>query len=153
MGNNQSISGSINRKYPQHPIVSVHVIIIKGNKVLLVKRAQPPSQGRWSIPGGVIELGESVNEAARREVLEECGIKIEIGKVLNIGENVIHDGKGLVQFHYILIFKLANYVSGEIHPGSDAAEVRWTTYEELDPLDMHPVARKTIQQVFETKDH
>ena len=152
MRNNQTTDGTFNREYPQRPIVSIHVVIIKENTVLLVKRAHPPSQGRWSIPGGVIELGESVNEAARREILEECGIKIKIIRILNIGDNIIRDEEGLVQFHYVLIFLLANYVSGRIHPGSDAAEILWGTYEELNSLDMHPLARKTVQQAFKTKD-
>ena len=144
-----SISESLNREYPQRPIATAHAVVFRRDRVLLVKRAHPPSQGRWSVPGGMVELGETIHDAAQRELREECGIEIEVGKVVNVVDIVIPDETGRIRFHYIVIDLLARYVSGEVHPNSDALEVLWATREELDTLDMHPLARKTTQQAFE----
>jgi ADP-ribose pyrophosphatase YjhB (NUDIX family) len=96
----------------------------------------------------MIELGETIYEAAQRELREECGIEIELGKIVNVLDSIVTDEKGHIRFHYVVIYLLARYVSGDVHPDSDASEARWTTCEELDTLDMHPFARKTVQQAF-----
>jgi 8-oxo-dGTP diphosphatase len=142
-------SESAQREYPRSPIVSAHALVFRAGRVLLVKRAHPPSQGRWSVPGGVIELGETIRDAARREVREECGIEVEVGTLLHVADHIIPDGSGRIRFHYVVIYSLARYAGGEAHPRSDALGVRWATREELDALDMHPVARETAQRAFE----
>jgi len=96
----------------------------------------------------VIELGETVHDAARRELREECGIEIELDRVVDVADHVLPDESGRVRFHYVLIYLLARYVSGEVRPGSDALAVRWATVEELDALDMHPLARQAVQRAF-----
>jgi len=144
-----NLSESLDREYPQRPITAAHAVVFRRDRVLLVKRAHQPSQGRWSVPGGMIELGETIRDAAQRELREECGIEIEVDKVVNVVDNIIPDERGHIRFHYVVIYLLARYVSGEAHPYSDALEVRWATREELDTLDMHPLARKTTQQAFE----
>jgi ADP-ribose pyrophosphatase YjhB (NUDIX family) len=117
--------------------------------VLLIKRAHPPSKGRWSIPGGAIELGETLHEAARREVREECGVEVEIDEVVDVVDNIVLDESGNVRFHYVVICQLARYVSGAARPNSDASEACWVTREELSTLDMHPLARQVVQEAFE----
>ena len=141
--------GPVKRYYPEHPIASIAVCVLKEGKILLTKRANPPSQGLWSVPGGVIELGETIQEAAKRETYEECGIKIEVGAVFNVENLIIPDERGNIQYHYIVTYLLAQHLSGEARPDSDALEVRWVTREELTNLDMSPVASRIYRKAFE----
>lgn len=138
----------MNREYPTRPIASASAVVLRGERVLLVKRAHPPSQGRWSLPGGVIELGETVQGAARREVYEECGVEIEAGEIINVADNIVRDENGRIRFHYILIYVRGYHVSGKARPSSDALDIRWATQEELDTLDVHPIAQRVVQQAF-----
>ena len=147
-GRAASSSACDDREYPRRPIGSAHAIVLQGDRVLLVKRAHPPSQGRWSVPGGVVELGETVRDAARRELREECGIEIEVDRVVDVADHILPGESGRVRFHYVVIYLLARHVSGEARPGPDALEVRWATVEELDVLDMHPLARRAVQRAF-----
>jgi len=133
---------------PQYPLVAASAIIFKEEKLLLIKRANEPSKGKWSIPGGIIELGETIYEAARREVLEECSIDIEITKIFNVMDNIIRDEDGSIRFHYILVDVLARYVSGEIKAQSDAEDCLWFTSEELAGLDMNPRLHEVLARAF-----
>jgi 8-oxo-dGTP diphosphatase len=144
------IPNPFDREYPSRPIPSVHALVFRGDRVLLVKRANEPSQGLWSVPGGVIELGEGIYEAARRELQEECDIEIEVDRMLNVADNILPDERGRVRFHFVLIYLLARYVSGEARPASDALDVRWVGRAELHTLDIHPVGREIVLQAFET---
>ena len=137
------------RAYPQRPIVSAHAVVFRGDRVLLARRAHEPSRGRWSVPGGGIELGETIRDAAQREVREECGIEIETGGIIDVVDNVIRDESERIRFHYVVIYLIAHHVSGRARPGSDASEVRWATRAELEGFDMHPLARKALQRAFE----
>jgi 8-oxo-dGTP diphosphatase len=137
------------REYPLGPVPSVHALTFREGKMLLVRRAHPPSAKRWSIPGGVIKLGETLHEAAQRELREECGVEIEIGKIVNVVDNIVLDENGHIRFHYVVVYLLAQYVSGEAYPSSDVLEIRWVTREELGILDMPPLARKNAEQAFD----
>ncbi len=137
------------REYPYRPIVSAAACVFQGDRVLLIKRAQQPSQGLWSVPGGAIELGETIHDAAQRELREECNIEIEVDKITNVVDLIVSDDKERIKFHYVIIYLLARYVSGEVRPGSDASDIRWTTCQELNALEMTPVVRKNMQQAFE----
>jgi len=110
------------RQYPPTPIPSVGAIVLKNDKILLVLRGQEPSRGKWSIPGGIVEPGETIREAVRREVLEECGVEIEVGDVVEVLDAIIRDQDGRVQYHYILIDLLATYVTEEELPGFDVTK-------------------------------
>ena len=109
------------REFPEHPLVGVGAIIIKDERVLLVKRAHPPIQGQWSIPGGVLEVGELVREAAVREAREETGLIVEPGALLGVYDRVLRDPEKRVQYHYVLIDFLCLPVGGELSAASDAA--------------------------------
>lgn len=137
------------REYPDRPIASVAVCVLKSGKILAAKRANPPSQGLWSVPGGATELGETIQETAHREIDEECGIKIEVGQVFMVENLIVPDGRGSIRFHYVVTYILAHYVSGEARPDSDALEVRWVTPEEMNNLDMNPVVRRNMLKAFE----
>jgi ADP-ribose pyrophosphatase YjhB (NUDIX family) len=124
------------REFPEVPLVGVGAVIIDDARVVLVKRAHPPLQAEWSIPGGVLEVGELVREAAIREAREETGLTVEPGALLGVYDRVLRGADGRVQYHYVLIDFLCCRVAGDIAAASDAAEVRWFTLEELPGLKL-----------------
>ena len=119
------------REYPERPLIGVGAIIVENNRVVVVRRAHEPLKGQWSVPGGVLELGETLHSGAAREALEETGLVVEVGEVLEVFDRIMRDGYGRVQFHYVLIDFLCRRVSGELRAGEDASEARWVTAEEL----------------------
>ena len=126
----------MNREFPSTPLVGVGAVIIEDACVLLVKRAHPPLEAQWSIPGGVLEVGELVREAAIREAREETGLTIEPGELLGVYDRVLRDTEQRVQYHYVLIDFLCRRVAGDFAAASDAGEVRWFTQEELPGLKL-----------------
>jgi ADP-ribose pyrophosphatase YjhB (NUDIX family) len=124
------------REFPEVPLVGVGAIIIEDGRIALVKRAHPPLQAEWSIPGGALEVGELVREAAVREAHEETGLIVEPGELLGVYDRVLRDAGQRVQYHYVLIDFLCRRVGGELKAASDAAEVRWFTREELPALNL-----------------
>jgi len=136
------------REFPEFPLVGVGAIIIEPPHVLLVKRAHPPIQGQWSIPGGVLEIGELVREAAVREAREETGLIVEPGELLGVFDRVLRDAEHRVQYHYVLIDFLCRRVGGELCASSDAAEVRWFTREELPTLNLAEDTQDVILKGF-----
>jgi 8-oxo-dGTP diphosphatase len=124
------------REFPEFPLVGVGAIIIDDGRVLLVKRAHPPLQAQWSIPGGVLEVGELVREAAIREAREETGLSVEPGELLGVYDRVLRNIEQRVQYHYVLVDFLCRRVAGDLAAASDAAEARWFTREELPALKL-----------------
>ncbi|MBZ5684124.1 MAG: NUDIX hydrolase [Acidobacteriia bacterium] len=139
----------MNREFPELPLVGVGAIIIEGNRVVLVKRAHPPIQGHWSIPGGVLEVGEMVREAAVREACEETGLIVEPGELLGVYDRILRDPGQRVQYHYVLIDFLCRPVGGELIAASDAADVRWFAREELPALNLAEDTLDVIKKGFE----
>jgi 8-oxo-dGTP diphosphatase len=139
----------IRREFPELPLVGVGAIIIEGDRVLLVKRAHPPIQGQWSIPGGVLEVGEMVREAAVREAREETGLMVEPGELLGVYDRILRDPEQRVQYHYVLIDFLCRPVGGELLAASDAAEVRWVRSAELAALKLAEDTLEVIEKGFE----
>jgi 8-oxo-dGTP diphosphatase len=142
------LSPNMQREFPEVPLVGVGAIIIEGDRVVLVKRAHPPLQAEWSIPGGVLEVGELVREAAIREAREETGLSVEPGKLLGVYDRVLRDADQRVQYHYVLIDFLCRRVAGELTAASDAAEVRWFTREELPGLKLAADTLDVIRKGF-----
>ena len=128
--------------YPNQPVVAVGAIVFRNNRVLLVRRAQAPSQNLWAIPGGRVEIGETLQEAAEREIFEETGITIRAREPVYTFDYIERDGSARPRFHYVIIDLTAEYVRGETRAGDDAAEVRWVSAEELDDLE---VSAKTVR--------
>ena len=139
---------AMNREYPELPFVGVGSIIIEEDRVLLVKRVHPPIQGQWSIPGGVLEVGEFVREAAKREVEEETGLEIEPGELLGVFDRILRDPDNRVQYHYVLIDFLCHRMGGTLRAASDAAEVRWFTLDELPALSLAEDTLEVIRKGF-----
>src|SRR5580704_14927153 len=137
------------REFPEQPFIGVGAIIIEGARVVLVKRAHPPIQGQWSIPGGVLEVGEMVREAALREAREETGLIVEPGELLGVYDRILYNAEKRVQYHYVLIDFLCRRVGGELAADSDAAEVRWFTREELPALHLAEDTQDVIRRGFE----
>jgi len=137
------------REYPERPIASVAACVLKDNRVLVIKRANEPSKGLWSVPGGAVELGETIQETARRELYEECGIEIEPDKIFNVENLIVPDEKGRTWFHYVVTYLVARHVSGEARAGSDALDVKWATSQELNNLNMNLIVRQNMLAAFE----
>jgi 8-oxo-dGTP diphosphatase len=136
------------REYPEVPLVGVGAVIIEDARVVLVKRAHPPLQAQWSIPGGVLEVGELVREAAIREALEETGLIVEPADLLGVYDRVLRNLEQRVQYHYVLIDFLCRRVGGELLAASDAAEVGWFTREELPQLKLAEDTQDVIRKGF-----
>lgn len=115
----------MNRDYPNRPFVGVGVVVLRGDEVLLVRRAKPPRQGHWSIPGGAQHVGETVAEAALREVREETGLDVELVDQIAVVDSIRRDDAGQVSFHFTLIDFVALWRGGEPVAGDDAAEAIW----------------------------
>jgi len=141
----------VDREFPELPFVGIGAIIIEGDCVVLVKRAHPPIQGHWSIPGGVLEVGEMVREAAIREAREETGLIVEPGELLGVYDRILHDPANRVQYHYVLIDFLCRKVGGELLAASDAAEVRWFTRQDLPAMNLAEDTQDVIEKGFRAR--
>src|SRR6266852_1277418 len=134
------------REYPDNPLVGVGAVIVQNDRVLLIRRGQAPLLGEWSLPGGVLECGETLREATIREAREETGLSVETGELLGVYERVIRGEDGRVRYHYVLIDFLCREVAGNLKAGSDAADVNWFASEELDSLNLPTDTREVIEK-------
>ena len=137
------------RQYPDAPRPAVGAVVFKGDAVLLVKRANPPSQGVWAIPGGRVRLGETLQAAAEREILEETGVVIRANAPVLVYDVIQKDDRGAVQYHYVIVDLAADYVSGEPRAGDDAADARWITADELARIAVNPATRRLLAETFD----
>jgi ADP-ribose pyrophosphatase len=124
------------REYPDEPRVAVGAVVFHEDRVLLVKRGRPPSRALWAIPGGGVDLGETLAQAAEREVFEETGVRIRAGAPVYTFDHIERDGAGRVRFHYVIVDLGGEYIDGDIRPGDDALAVRWVAAEELPRLEV-----------------
>jgi 8-oxo-dGTP diphosphatase len=138
------------REYPLRPVVGVGTVVWHGDRVLLVRRGRPPRQGHWSLPGGAQELGETVAEAARREVLEETGLEVEVGEVLATVDLIERDGDR-VRYHYTLIDFSAEARGSALRRGGDAADARWFTLAEVEQLGLWSETVRIIRLAHERR--
>jgi mutator protein MutT len=123
------------REYPSVPRVGVGAVVLDAGRVLLVRRGKPPLAGKWSLPGGLLELGETTAEATRREVAEECGLTIRVGEVAGILDRVVRDAEGRIRYHWVLVDYVAFVESGELCAASDADEAQWVEVDEVERFD------------------
>jgi 8-oxo-dGTP diphosphatase len=138
------------REYPARPIVGVGAVILDRSldrdRVLLIQRAQPPLKGQWSLPGGALELGETLEEGIRREVLEETGLVVEPLGIVEVVDRISRDAEGCVQYHYVLIDYLCRVTGGCLVCASDAADARWAARDEL--AGVAPFTVEVIHKAF-----
>ena len=118
-------------EYPASARVAVGALVLHEGRVLLVERDQPPAEGTWALPGGSVELGESLVEAAEREVLEETGVVVRAGAVVHVFDAVVRDDDGRVRFHYVIVDLDCEYVSGTVRAGAEARDARFVSPQEL----------------------
>ena len=140
------------REYPESPLVGVGAVIIERGRVLLVKRGHPPLAGEWSIPGGALEVGETLRAAVVREVREETGVAVEPRDLLGVYDRVLRDKEGRTVYHYVLIDFLCRRLDGEPRAAGDADEARWFGKQEIGKLSLHPETQDVIRKGFEKPD-
>jgi 8-oxo-dGTP diphosphatase len=131
-------------KYPDAPRVAVGALIIKDDGVLMIKRGKAPSKDMWSVPGGRVEIGETLQEAAEREVLEETGITVRAGAPVYVFDMIEKGEDGGVKYHYVIVDVVAEYVRGDVKAGDDAADARWVLPEEMGALG---VSQRTLRLI------
>ena len=132
--------------YPDQPIVGIGVVIVRDCKIALIKRGNEPSKGKWTIPGGLVELGESVEEAVIREAKEETCLDVENPQLIDVVGNVDLDEYSKVKYHYVIIDYLVHVKSGNIQAASDAAELRWVPLEEVEDYNLTSSFRVFFRQ-------
>ena len=143
------------REYPEAPIVGVGAVVIDGTKVLLVRRGNEPLKGEWSLPGGAVELGETLQQGVVREVLEETGLVVVPAGIVDVldritQDEVLQDGaSGRVRYHFVLVDFVCRVTGGALREGSDADEVRWVAREELGEYHLAPITVRVIEKALE----
>jgi ADP-ribose pyrophosphatase YjhB (NUDIX family) len=134
--------------YPERPQVGIGIVLLRGEEVLLIRRGKPPAKGAWALPGGSQELGETAEETARRELLEETGL--ECGPLTLVGhvDSIHRDHEERIQFHYTILDFAARYIGGEAKPGDDASDIAWVRIEQFDDYALWDEARRIILKAF-----
>ena len=130
MSNTTTGTESVKREYPDRPIVGVGGVVVQNGRVVLVRRAKAPRMGEWSIPGGMLELGETLRDGVAREIEEETGLRVKSEEVLDVFDSIVTDAEGKTQYHYVLVDYLCSVTGGELRAASDVSEARWATLEE-----------------------
>ena len=136
-------------EYPNSPRVAVGAIVFKDHKVLLVRRGKPPAENLWAIPGGRVEVGETLQEATEREILEETGVTIRALEPVYTFDVIDQDARGRTRFHYVIIDLTADYVRGEPRAGDDASAARWVSSDELAALKVSSKTRQLLKTQFD----
>jgi len=134
------------RTYPAQPIIGVGAVVIAQNRIVLVKRAHDPLKGQWNLPGGAVELGETLIEACGREVLEETGLEVRVGSVIEVFDRIMRDERGHVEYHFVLVDYLCRVAGGTLRAGSDASEIALADPFDLDSFGLNEKARQVIER-------
>ena len=142
----------MSRRYPSRPVVGVGAIITRSGTVLLVRRGCEPQKGIWSIPGGVLQLGETLEEGICREVREEVGLDVRVLERVEVVERILPDATGKLEYHYILIDYLCEPTGGALQAADDAAEATWVDRQDLDEYAITPGTTEVINRAFEVRE-
>jgi len=145
--------GKLRREYPDQPLVGVGAAIIDGSRILLVRRGQDPGRGLWSIPGGLIELGEKVRDAVLREVKEETGLEIQIERLLDVADSIFRDEQERIHFHYVVVRFLARPVTTLVEPRSDVFEAKWVEFNDIARFPLTEGAEKLVRTFLGSGQH
>ena len=136
------------RRYPRHPLVGVGAIILERDRVLMAQRGKQPQKGRWSLPGGLLELGETLADGVRREVREETGLEIRPLGVLEVFERIMRDSAGAPEYHYVLIDYICRATGGTLRAGDDVCAVEWVRRRDLARLAITEGTPAVIEKAF-----
>ncbi|AKG91183.1 ADP-ribose pyrophosphatase [Geoglobus ahangari] len=134
------------RRYPEKPLVGVGAVVIRNGKILLVKRANEPNKGKWSVPGGLVRAGETLEEALKREMREELGVEVEVGDVACVTDEIFYDGEKRVEYHYVVIDFYAD-IDGEPKAMSDAADVGWFELERVGEIGAVDFVLRLVENI------
>ncbi len=144
------------RPYPDRPVVGVGAVVLDGPRVLLIKRGNPPLKGQWSLPGGGVEIGETLEQAIAREVLEETGLTIEVGPIVEVLDRISRDADGRVEHHFVLVDFVGRPSGGLLRSATDAEDAQWVPLSDLARYEVAPVTVSVIQKAaargFDTGD-
>jgi len=139
------------RHYPDQPLVGVGAVVFKDDEVLLVRRGQEPALGSWSLPGGLVELGETLGDAIRRELAEETGLSVTLLGIAAVAERVFRDPDGRIAYHYVLVDFLCDYLGGDLTAGSDITAARFVGLSELAAFTLPEFTADVIHRAWEQK--
>jgi 8-oxo-dGTP diphosphatase len=137
-----------NREYPERPVVGVGGVVIAEGRALLIRRGHPPLEGEWSIPGGTLEVGETLLDAVRRELAEETGIEVRVGELIEAFERIFPDGEGQPKYHFVILDYLCEAIRGTARAGSDVTDVAWAAESELQNFSLTPTATRVLNKAF-----
>ena len=129
-------------------MVGVGGVVISNGRALLIRRKRPPLEGEWSIPGGVLETGEELHEAVRRELAEETGVEVRVGELIEVFERIFRDAEGKAEYHYVILDYLCELTGGAAQAGSDASDVAWARESELAAFQLTETATRVIKRAF-----
>jgi 8-oxo-dGTP diphosphatase len=138
----------VTREFPDRPIVGVGGVVVQHGRALIVKRAHEPRKGEWSLPGGIVELGETLVEAVRREIKEETGLEVEVAEVVEVFDRV-HRLDGRIQYHFVIVDYLCRPTGGTLCAADDAEDVAWVTSDEIDRYGVNDFAARVIRRGLE----
>jgi 8-oxo-dGTP diphosphatase len=136
------------REYPDRPLVGVGGVVIQSGRTLLIKRGGPPLEGQWSIPGGMLELGETLKNGVQRELLEETGLTVRVGELVEVFERIFPDDSGRIRYHFVIHDFLCEVISGEPRAASDVTDVAWATRDELSQYGLTETATRVLLRAF-----
>lgn len=144
-------SGHDDRRYPKRPMVGVGAILFRRDRILMAQRGKEPLKGWWSLPGGALEIGESLHQGVCREVLEETGLEVEPVRMFEIFERIIRDHAGTPEYHYVLIDYVCRVTGGSLFPGDDVCAVEWVRRQDLASLQITEGTLAVIERAFEDR--
>ena len=137
------------REFPERPLVGVGGVVIANGRALLIRRGGPPLEGQWSIPGGMLEVGETLLAGVRRELLEETGVEVRVGELIEVFERINLDADGKARYHFVVLDYLCEAVRGEARAGSDVIDVAWAAPAELEKYALTETSTRVILKAFE----
>ena len=137
------------RQYPERPIVGVGAVIVDDGKVVLVKRKYEPLKGQWSLPGGMVEIGEMLESALAREMLEETGLRVDVGPIIEVFDRIMRDEEHRVRYHFVLVDYLCWPIAGELRAASDVDDARYVAPDALGPYSLTVKAHHVIERALE----
>jgi 8-oxo-dGTP diphosphatase len=140
------------RQYPERPVVGVGAVIVADGRVVLVKRAHEPLKGEWSLPGGSVEVGETLADAVAREVLEETGLRVRVGSLIEVLDRVHRSSDGRVEYHFVLLDYRCTVLSGVLSHGSDASDACWVSRDDLPKYQLSDSAIRVVARALELRE-
>jgi 8-oxo-dGTP diphosphatase len=146
-----SESSAIKRHYPDQPLVGVGAVVWRGDEVLLVRRGQEPAKNSWSLPGGMVELGETMAAAIHRELAEETGVTVRLLGIVAVLQRIFPDPEGRIAYHYVLVDFLCDYLAGELRAGSDSTAARFVPLAEISGCELPSGTADVIRRAWQQK--